>query len=183
MDLVECGAVRRDAVSQKNQVVDAIRTRRSVRSYQVGPISIEQLETIVDCGRLAPTALNEQRWEFVVVTKTATLRRVAELAPDNCPFMTEAGACIVICGDRAYRSLYLDGAAAAENMLLAAHALDLGGCWIQALDKPYNAPIMELLGIPDDKLLVALLAIGVPFGEPPALPKRALEDVLHWERY
>lgn len=166
-----------------NRVIEVIRTRRSVRGYQPGPVTREQIETVVDCGRLAPSAFNEQSWEFVVVENPAVLKDIAELAPDNCPFLPDASACIVVCGLRSNGSLYLDGAAAVENMLLAAHALGLGACWVQAKDKPYAGAIMQLLGIPAEQALVAMVSIGVPFGEVNVPKKRSLKDVLHWEKF
>ena len=166
-----------------NPVIDTIRARRSVRGYQPGPVSRGKLELIVDCGRLAPTALNEQRWEFVVVTHNGTLLRLAELIPDNGPFVADAMAAIVVCGDPGHRSLYLDGAAATENMLLAIHSMGLASCWVQAMDKQYNPAIQELLGIPDRLVLVSIVPVGVAYADTPPQPKRPLADVLHWERF
>jgi nitroreductase len=70
-----------------------------------------------------------------------------------------------------------------ENMLLAAHAMGFGACWVQAHDKPYNNAVMKLLGIPAGQLLVAMVSIGVPFGEVKPPKKRSLKDVLHWGKY
>lgn len=165
-----------------NPVIQAIRTRRSVRRYRDTPIPGELLETLVDCGRLAPSASNLQSWEFVVVTDPEVLTRISELATYG-KFVKDAPACIVISGNPKNRSVYLDGAAAAENILLAAHALGLASCWVQALDKPYNAPIKELLAIPDEQVLVAILPIAYPEGDTPRPPKRGLQEVLHWGRF
>ncbi|MCP4679540.1 MAG: nitroreductase family protein [Deltaproteobacteria bacterium] len=166
-----------------NPVVEAIKGRRTTRGYQPGPVTREQLETIVDCGRLAPNALNEQAWEFTVITEAETLKALAHLLLENGPFLADASACIVVSGARSHRSVYLDGAAATENMLLAIHALGLGGCWIQAYDKSYNSSVMKLLDIPTSQTLVAILSIGVPFGYVTTPQKRSLDDVLHWEKF
>lgn len=168
-------------MTSTNQVIAAIRSRRSVRGYQPGPVSREQLESIVDCARLAPSALNKQCWEFVVVTRHETLVRLAALIPDNGPFVADAMAAIVVCGDPGHRSLYLDGAAATENMLLAIHSLGLASCWVQAMDKPYNPDIRRLLGIPERLALVSIVPVGVAYAEPGPQPKRPLSEVLHWE--
>ena len=166
-----------------NPVITAIRSRRSVRRYKPGPIPKQVLETIVDCGRLAPTANNRQTWEFVVVTDPDRLQRITELAPRNGPFIKDAGACIVVCSNPSNSSAYLDGAAAVENMLLAIHSLGLASCWVQTLDKPYNAPIKALLGIPDELVLVAMVPVAVPAGQTSTHHKRSLQDVLHWDRF
>jgi len=170
-------------MARRNAVIEAIRTRRSVRGYQPGPVPREDLETIVDCARLAPCGMNEQTWEFVVVTDNDDLEELARLAPDNGPFIADAMACIVVVGKADNRNVYLDGAAATENMLLAIHSLGYASCWVQAMNKPYCDPIRKLLGVPDGMVLCAMVPVGVAFGEPDPLPKRALEDVLHWGRY
>ncbi len=175
--------IKNKIANKEHPVIEAIRARRSVRGYQPGPVTREQLETIVDCGRLAPSALNEQAWEFVVVTDPQNLDRLARLMSENGPFLADASACIVVSGLESHRSVYLDGAAAAENMLLAAHSLDLGACWIQAYDKPYNAVIKDILHVPNEYVLVALLSVGVPYVEVESPPKRSLDDVLHWEKF
>lgn len=182
--------------SQDNPVITALRTRRSVRAYGAEPVSRQELETIVDCGRLAPSSKNRQRWEFVVATDRERLRCLAELT-DHGKFIAAAAACIVVCGDRDHRSVYLDCAAATENMLIAIHALGLAGCWVQAFDKPYDREIRQLFDIPDRLVLVALVALGRPgkegaspgkesgrSGKEGASPgKRPLSEVLHWERF
>lgn len=167
----------------ENPVIEAIRTRRSVRQYRPGPVSRETLNTIVDCGRLAPSSNNRQSWEFVVVTEPQTLGRLAELCTFG-RFIRDAAACIVVCGDYAgNRSLYLDGAAATENMLLAIHALGLASCWVQGYDKPYGPAVLQLLGIPEALELVALVPVAHPAREVAMPKKRPLDQVMHWERY
>lgn len=160
-----------------------IRTRRSVRRYRPGhQVRREQLEAIVDCGRLAPTANNAQSWEFVVVTEPERLRRLGQIATFG-RFIADASACIVVCGDPRNRSVYLDGAAATENMLLAIHALGLCSCWVQGYEKDYNQAIKRLLEIPDQYVLVALVPVAVAEGPASPPPKRSLGEVLHWERF
>ena len=131
-------------MARKNSVIDCMRTRRSVRGYQPGPIPRADLETIVDCARLAPSGMNEQTWEFVVVTDHGTLEEIADLAPDNGPFIADAMACVVVAGKGDNKNVYLDGAAATENMLLAIHSLGYASCWVQAKEKPYSRPVAEL---------------------------------------
>ena len=168
---------------EDNPTIQLMRTRRSVRQYTPGPVSREVLETIVDCGRLAPTSNNRQTWEFVVVTEPETLARLAELAVFG-KFIAQAGACVVVCGDAsANRSLYLDGAAATENMLLAIHALGLVSCWVQGFEKDYGGAVKELLGIPEQMVLISMVPVAHPAGRVGTPRKRPLDEVLHWERY
>ena len=161
--------------------VQALRERRTVRVYDESkPVTKEQLETIVDCGRLAATARNVQPWEFVVVTDAVMRGRVAGLTQHG-KHIANAPACIaVFCADGTY---YLeDGCAATQNMLVAAWALGLGACWVAGDKKDYAGDIRDLLGVPADKRLVSLIAVGYP-ATVPAPQKRLLADVLHWERY
>ena len=169
-------------MTETNPIIEAIRTRRSVRRLRRGPVPREALETIVDCGRLAPTSNNRQTWDFVVVTEDETLRRLGALATYG-RFIADSTACIVVCGDPSNRSVYLDGAAATENMLLAIHSMGLASCWVQAMDKDYNPAVMELLGIPDHLVLVALVPVAHSTGDVRTPSKRSLSEVLHWERY
>lgn len=160
--------------------IEALKTRRSVRAYLDQPVPRELLEEIVDCARLAPTALNLQPWEFVVVTEKQRLREIAR-ATDYGRFIEQAAACIVVlCRNTKY---YLeDGSAATENILLAAHALGLGACWVAGDKKPYADQIRRLVGAPEGYRLVSLVPIGYP-AEKPVKQKRPLREVLHWERF
>jgi nitroreductase len=158
-----------------------IATRHSTRSYGARPVPKEVLEQIVDAGRRAATARNEQPWEFIVVTQPGTRRRIAELA-DYGRFIAQAPACVaVFCKDTKY---YLeDGSAATQNMLLAATALGVQSCWVAGDKKPYCGAIANLLGVPAGYKLVSLVALG--YAEKPGgpTPKRELGEVLHWEKF
>jgi len=160
--------------------IEVLKTRRSVRAFERGPLPRKTIEDIIDCGRLAATAVNIQPWEFVVVTVPETLRSLAETT-DYGGFIADAPACVVVlCRGTKY---YLeDGSAATENILLAARAHGLGSCWVAGDKKPYAAEICRLLGAPPGYKLVSLIPIGYP-AESPEIAKRPLSDVLHWERY
>ena len=158
--------------------IECLKTRRSIRSYERKDIEKELLTEIIDCGRFAPTARNEQPWEFIIVTDKEKLATIGEIAP-NGSFIKDASACIVvICKDTKY---YLeDGCAATQNILLAAHALGLGACWIAGDKKPYCEDIKKLFNIPKEYKVVSLISLGYP-AEKPVAEKRALEEITHWE--
>ena len=160
--------------------VEALKTRRSVRAYERRPVPREIIEDVVDCGRLAASAINIQPWEFVVVTEAAMRRRLAERT-DYGKFLAEAPVCIVVlCRDSKY--CLEDGCAATQNLLLAARAHGLGSCWVAGDKKPYAGEIRQMVGAPEGYRLVSLVALGYP-AENPEKSKRPLSDVLHWERY
>ena len=160
---------------------EAIAKRRSVRKYKTAPVPRELIEKVVDAGRRAPTAMNAQPWEFVVITDPKFRAMLTEIC-DYGKFFSEAPVCIAtFCKDTKY---YLeDGCAAIENMLIAAAALELGTCWVAGDKKPYAATIGEKLGVPAGFKLVGLIALGFPADSGKATEKRPLSKVLHMEKW
>lgn len=165
------------------EVIETIKIRRSVREYKDKPIPKEILEKIVDGARFAPTARGVEPWEFIVITQDATLKKIADLA-ENGRFIAGATACIaVFCQDTKY---YLeDGCAATQNILLTATSLGVGSCWVAGDKKPYCSQVSSLLGVPASFKLVSLIALGYPESEKVFRIKdrRALAEVIHWEKY
>lgn len=158
--------------------LEAIRTRRSIRRYQEANIPRQDLETIVDAGRLAATGSNRQPWDFIVVTAKPMIVNFKSSAP----WIDCASAVIVVVLDPKSRWWVEDGAAAIENMLLASTALGYGSCWVEGDALPHEEKIKSLLGIPAQKRLMALVPIGIP-DETPQIKKKPLEEVLHWETF
>ena len=160
--------------------IEALKTRRSVRAYTGELVSREVIEDIIDCGRLAATAINIQPWEFVAVTEPAMLRAIAGVAEYG-RFIAQAAVCVVVmCKDTKY---YLeDGSNASQNILVAARAHGLGSCWVAGDKKPYAERVRKMLGAPEGYKVISLLAIG-PTAEETHAEKRPLSDVLHWEKF
>lgn len=160
--------------------INCIKTRRSVRSFKPEPIDRSVIEDIVDCGRLAASAINIQPWLFVAITDPETRKKVASIT-DHGRFIADAPLCIAVFCEKV--KYYLeDGAAATQNMLLAAHAHGLGSCWVAGDKKVYCGDIGRLLGVPESHTLVSLVAIGVPEAIP-SPPKKALGEVIYFDRY
>lgn len=161
--------------------IEALRGRRSIRSYEEKPVPRETIEEIIDTARLAPSANNIQPWEFVIVTDSGMRSRMADLT-DYGKFIAQAGACVAVF-TKDVKHYLEDGSAATENILVAAHALGLGTCWVAGYKKDYAGPIGKLLGVPDGYKLVALISLGYPAEKAEPHGKRALAEVLHWERF
>jgi len=160
--------------------ITALKTRRSIRTYRPGPIPRQTLADLVDCARLAPTAMNQQQWEFLIATNPETLAAVGQLIP-HARFLPGAAAVIaVLSRDNTY--WVEDASAATTNLLLAAHAHGLGACWVAAEKQSYADPVRDLLGAPADHRLLCLVTVGHP-AEDPVIEKRPLESVLHWETF
>ncbi len=171
-------------------VFEAVRLRRSVRAFAEEEISDETLERLLEAARWAPSAGNIQPWEFVVVRKTETKRKLAEAAL-NQDFIAEAPVVIVVCVDeassaRGYGSrgvnLYClqDAAAATENMLLAACALGFGTCWVGAFQED---EAKKALNLPRSIRPVAIVPVGHPAEKPEPPHKRPLNEIVHFERF
>ncbi len=162
--------------------LEALKTRRSVRRFRSTPVEKEKIIEIIDCARLAPSAVNVQPWEFIVVTDAKKREEIARLT-DYGKFIREAPLLIaVFCKDTKY---YLeDGCAATENILLASWALGLGSCWVAGDKKPYAEEVRKSLQLPPGYRLVSLVAIGYPETVPSGLSmKRSVDEVLQWEKF
>jgi len=169
-------------------VMEAIRTRRSVRGYEAKPVEDEKLMTVLEAGRLAPSAKNLQEWRFVVVRDAATRQKLVAVA-HNQAFVGEAPVVIACCADtdehvmRCGQLCYpIDVAIAIDHMTLAAVELGLGTCWIGSF---YEDQAKEVLGIPEEIRVVELLALGYPKLGETGRPKSrlAMDEILHWEKW
>lgn len=156
----------------------AIHTRRSIRKYTGDPIPKEDLEAIVDAGRMAASGYNRQPWEFIVITETQMIARLSVAAG----FMQRAAAVIALIIDPEAPFALQDAAAAVQTMLIAATALGHGSCWLEGTTRRYEEEFKSLLGVPEALRLVTLVSLGVP-AEHPTREKKPLSQVLHWEHY
>ncbi len=161
--------------------ISVIMERRSVRKYVDKPVPDEDLKTILEAGRQAPSAANRQPWHFVVVRDPERRKQVAE-ACSNQTWMADAGVIIAGIGKPAVSEKWypVDVGIAMQNMILAATALGYGTCWIGAFDEQ---KVAQLLGVPDDCKVVALTPVGAPAEQPAARPRQSLSEFASAERY
>lgn len=165
-------------------VLDAIRMRRSVRSYAPTSIPADVMARMRHALRLAPSACNIQPWRFILVTDGELRRRVAQAAKDQ-KWIADAPVIVVGCGlpQQAYKrmggsgnSVDIDLAIALDHLTLAAVDEGLGTCWIGAFDE---AKVKALLCIPEEVKVVAMTPLGYPSSpelNSPAPDSRRKED-------
>jgi nitroreductase len=160
---------------------EVVKNRKSVREYSDKAVAKDLIEKIIDAGRLAATARNEQPWEFVVTSDKKILKKICDMCP-NGPFIKDASHLIAVFSkDTKY---YIeDCSAATQNMLLAIEALGLGGCWVAGDKKHYAEDTRKIFNAPDGYKLVSMITIGYPEKEETPHAKKNLKDVLRWERY
>ena len=163
------------------ETIKALLTRRSVRHYNSEPVSPEQQKSILEAAMHAPSANNQQPWQFIVVTEREKLTRLNEIHP-YAKSLLEAPMCVVVCGDlnlaKSKDHWVQDCSAATQNLMLAAHALGLGTVWLGVYPREarYKA-IQEYLGLPETVIPFALIAVGHPTGPIPTVDRYKAERV------
>ncbi len=150
--------------------LDAIFTRRSVRDFKSDPIKEEDLQKLLRAGMQAPSAKNERPWHFVVIDNPEVLHAIPDFHR-NAKMLMYAPMAILVCSDRKLenkRATWIqDCAAATENILLAAHAMNLGAVWLGVFPDADRVHGMQaLLDLPKDVRPVSMVAVGYPALKP-----------------
>lgn len=165
---------------------ELIEARYSARAYKPDPVEDEKLQQVLEAARLAPTAANRQPFQIIVIH---TVGREAELKRIyNKDWFVQAPLVICACGIPARGWRRRDGksycdvdvAIAMDHLILAAANLGLGTCWIAAFD-PVAA--REVLGLPDDVEPVAFTPLGYPADRPGPKKRKALSELVRYERW
>ena len=167
-------------------VLEAIKKRQSVRSYQDKEIPEDILQQILEAGRLAPSAKNTQSWKFIVV-RDKTLRKKLVPACKDQEFVGEASVVIAGCGtnpdyvmSNGEHAYSIDLAIALEHMSLEAASLGLGTCWIGSF---YQDQVKEILGVPERVRIVNLLILGYPKKLGPKTKRKPLSEIVCYDKY
>ncbi|MGB2696737.1 MAG: nitroreductase family protein [Candidatus Zixiibacteriota bacterium] len=167
-------------------VFEAIKSRKSIRSFSDQKIEEEKLKKVLEAGRLAPSAGNMQEWKFVVV-RDKELKEKLGTAANNQRFIAKADVIIVGCATEVDKIMTcgqytypIDLAIAMDHMSLQAVEEGLGTCWIGAFKED---EVKKILGIPDEIRVVELMPLGYPLFVPEPKPRKKLEDIVaydHW---
>ena len=173
-------------------VDEAIRTRRSIRSYQTREVPESVVQEILDLTRHSPSAMNGQPWHFVVIRDPEIKRRLGEIKRDRCPdekkayaaaYLKDAPLIVAICVERcrSYDRPIENGVLAAGCLMLAATSRGLGTVYLSAYrdeDPGLAREIALLLELSDDTLPIALIPLGFPADEPAPKELRPLAGMV-----
>ncbi len=163
----------------------AIEGRRSIRKYSARPVEDEKLNEVLNAARLAPSASNQQEWRFVVVRDAEKIKAL-EAAAGGQKFVEEAPVAIAACALPGRRMLCgqptdtVDVSIAMSFLILKAYELGLGTCWLGHFDAEQ---VKRILGIPENLSVVALSPLGYPAETPAPRPRKALAEIVHYEKY
>jgi nitroreductase len=171
---------------------EVIDKRRSVRKYKPEPIANDDLKKILEAGRLAPSGGNRQPWSFIVVRDVET-KKALSTAANNQEFIAGADVIVAALGDSRATKMKLpyklstsrishlqDPMIAVEHMILAATALGYGTCWIGAFNENQ---VKQILKVPENLRVIALLPVGVPDENPPPRPRKSFKEIFFKDSY
>ena len=164
-----------------NETLKTILSRKSVKKFKPDPVPLEMLEKIAEAGTYAPSGLNKQAAIVLVVTDRQVRDELSKLNAGKDPFLRPdpfygAPAVLVVLGDKSVPTYVYDGSLVIENMLLAAHSLGIGACWIHRAKETFEMPegkaILKKLGIEGDYEGIGNCVVGYPDMVPQEKPKK-----------
>lgn len=163
-----------------NEVLQAIRSRRSVRRFKAMQISDDELRTVLDAGTWAPTAMGQQDPWIVAVQNPKLLSKLigmnAQVMGVKSNPYYDAPTIVLVFASKDNHNNDRDGSLVLGTMMLAAHSIGLGSCWINREDAMFDSAegkeIMSELGLPEGLVGVGALSLGYPDGEPHAPKSR-----------
>ncbi len=167
-------------------ILEGIFTRRSIRQYQPTPVSDELLDKILAAGMAAPSAGNQQPWQFIIIRKRDLLDRIPSISP-YADMVKQVSTAILVCGDLSlerFKGYWMqDCCAAVENILLAAHGVGLGAVWTAVYPESSRIEgFRELVGLPEHVIPLALVPIGYP-NTPPGSVNRFNRTRIHYDKW
>ncbi len=179
------------------ETIYCIKTRRSIRKYLNKKVSDEVIKNLIDCARHAPFGgppkKESQLWEFIII-KDRTVKEKLALHYEDRQFLKEAPVVIAVCADKTkdpkYKDWEITCSLAIENILLAAHALGLGACFVTTFihhegHKDDRKKLIETLNLPEHIELIALITVGYPDPSEKIEEKelRDIDELIHIDKW
>ncbi len=161
-------------------LLDVIRSRRSVRKFSADPVPEELIEKLLEAGRWAPSGLNNQPWRFAVVTNRETVTAISKLTHySKVVLASQVLIPVFLETEKSYhreKDIQAIGACV-QNMLLEAHSMGLGAVWLGEIIKS-DINIRVLLGLTGPLELMAVLAIGYPDEQPRPTKRKEIRELV-----
>ncbi|HHU51711.1 MAG TPA: NAD(P)H-dependent dehydrogenase/reductase [Firmicutes bacterium] len=161
---------------------EVLRQRRSIRRYKRQPVEPEKIALLTEAALRAPSSRALNPWEFILVDRGDLLAKLSQAKADGSSFLKEAPLAVVVCADPAKCDVWIEDTAIASLLiLLAAEALGLGSCWIQIRERRHGSGgtaeefVREVLTIPQNLKVEAIIALGYPAERRPGHPKEELQ--------
>jgi len=163
--------------------MDAILSRRSIRKYTEQPVSDEAIDELLKAAMSAPSAGNQQPWQFVVIRERGRLDEIPKYHPYSA-MLKQASVAILICGDvksEKHKGYWVqDCSAATQNLLVAAQAKGLGAVWLGVYPREDRvAGIRKVLGLPEHIVPLSLIPVGHKGEEKPPADRYDASRVHH----
>ncbi len=150
-------------------MIEFLRTRRSIRRYEKKPIDSESLEIIKEALLRCPSSRGTNPWTFILVDEAELLEGLSKAKEHGSDFLKKAALAIVVCGDETRSDVWIEDCSIAAIIAhLTAHSLGLGSCWIQirnrfrSAEQSSEAYVQDLLGIPKNLRVEAIISLGFP---------------------
>lgn len=164
---------------------EVIATRRSVRRFSDAPVDEAILKKIINAGRWAPSHCNTQGWKFIIVTDKKVQQKIVDNGGNAVISQAPAGILIIYeqtSENLEYQDWIQSGAAAIQNMLLTAHSLDIGACWICHL--PRKRDLKRIMAIGGNYSPVAYVILGHPLKPAAEMPRKEnLDEMISYNRF
>ncbi|PKM82249.1 MAG: hypothetical protein CVU89_06290 [Firmicutes bacterium HGW-Firmicutes-14] len=166
-------------------IFDVIQQRRSVRNYNEQKVSKQDINKLIEAAQWAPSACNKQAWRFIVLDDKDILKKIIDIGAAT--FLKKTQQAILVLYENQTDNLeYMDyiqsASAAIQNMMLKAHSMGIGTCWICHL--PPKRYLRKLLKIPSNYDPIALISIGYPLkGSVPVSRKAESQDIICYNMF
>lgn len=165
----------------KEDALNIIKGRRCKRVFKNTPVPEELIESIIDCGRLAPTGNNAQPWRFIVITDPSIRETLSPLATWG-KFIKDAPVCIGVFCSNSTKYFVEDGSAATTCIMLAAEAHGLSTCWVCGHKSEYQKDVEKLLNAPAGYELISLIPLGYSDVKS-NINKKSLSQVISYQKF
>lgn len=161
--------------------------RRSIRKFKDQPVETEKIERLLRAAMQAPSAANQQPWEFIVVQDKEGLEKLSKVSPYSKPVAGSAVTFVLVANENALKfptGWQMDMSAVAQNILLEAVHLDLGGVWFGvATAEDVVKNVRSLFNLPENIKPFGMVSIGYPDGQKNEFVDRYKTERVHYEKW